>query len=84
MTIQFVIGLVLLILYAAEGAFNARVQIEHAIYGLIATALAHMTRMFRNQPDDRRFRNALLLVLASLLVALFSIWRLRGSVLAGL
>jgi hypothetical protein len=84
MTIQLVLGLVLLILYAAQGAFNARVQIEHAIYGLIATALAHMTRMFKNQPDDRRFRNALLLVLASLLVALFSIWRLRGNVLAGL
>lgn len=84
MTIQFVLGLVLLVMYIAAGAFNPRLQIEHAVYGLIATALAHMTRMFKKQPDDKRFRNALLLVLASLLVALFSVWRLRGNLLFGL
>jgi hypothetical protein len=84
MTIQLVGGLILLVIYIAAGAFNARLQIEHAVYGLIATGLAHMTRMFKNQPDEKRFRNALLLVVLSLLVALFSIWRLRGNMLVGL
>jgi hypothetical protein len=84
MTIQLVLGLILLVIYIAEGAFNPRTQIEHTVYGLIAVGLAHMTRRFKNQPDEKRFRNALLLVLASLLIALFSIWRLRGNVLVGL
>jgi hypothetical protein len=84
LTVQVVIGLVLLVIYIVTSAFNPRLQIEHTVYGLIATALAHMTRRFKNQPDEMRFRNTLLLVLASLLIVLFSIWRLHGNMLVGL
>ena len=84
MTIQLLLGLVLLVLYIVMGAFNVRTQIEHAVYGLIATGLSHTIRRSRGQPDDKRFRNALVMVLISLVVVLFSIWRLRGNMLFGL
>ena len=44
-----------------------------------AVALAHMTAMFKNQPDDKRFRNAFFLVLLSVLVIFWSVIRLRGG-----
>lgn len=84
MTLQFALGLISLIGLAVMGTFNPRVHIEHAVYGLVATALAHMTVMFRNQPDDKRFRNAFFLVLLSLLLAFWSVVRLRGSFFFGL
>ncbi|BCX03153.1 MAG: hypothetical protein KatS3mg053_1091 [Candidatus Roseilinea sp.] len=83
-TVQFVLGLVNLILLAVNGAFRPGIHIEHAFYGLVATGLAHMTPMFKNQPDATRFRNAFFLVLASLLLVLLSVMRLRGSFFFGM
>jgi hypothetical protein len=79
MTVQFVLGLINIIYYIVAGIFRPGQHIEHAFYGLIAVALAHMTAMFKNQPDDKRFRNAFFLVLLSLLVILLSVLRLRGG-----
>jgi hypothetical protein len=79
MTVQFVLGLINIIYYIVAGIFRPGQHIEHAFYGLIAVALAHMTAMFKNQPDDKRFRNAFFLVLLSLLVILLSVMRLRGG-----
>lgn len=78
-TIQFALGLINIIGYIIIGAFNARLHIEHALYGLIAVALAHMTAMFKNQPSEKRFRNAFFLVLLSLIVILFGVIRLRAG-----
>ncbi|MFN4294482.1 MAG: hypothetical protein ACK4JD_10150 [Thermoflexales bacterium] len=83
-TVQFVLGLVNLILLGVNGAFRPGVHIEHAFYGLVATGLTHMAPMFKNQPDATRFRNAFFLVLASLLLVLLSVVRLRGSFLFGM
>jgi hypothetical protein len=79
MTVQFLLGIFTLISYIAAGAFNPRTQIEHAVYGVVATALSHMTGMFRKQDDATRFRNSALLVLLALLVVFLSVTRLRGS-----
>lgn len=79
MTVQFVLGLINIIYYIVAGLFRPGQHIEHAFYGLIAVALAHMTAMFKNQPDDKRFRNAFFLVLLSVLVILLSVMRLRGG-----
>ncbi|MCL6615536.1 MAG: hypothetical protein K6T39_00105 [Anoxybacillus ayderensis] len=84
MTVQFLLGLVNLLLLVANGAFRPGMHIEHAFYGLLATALSHMTPMFKNQPDERRFRNAFFLVLLSLLLVLLSVIRLRGNFFFGL
>lgn len=78
-TIQFVLGLINIIGYVVVGRFSMGLHMEHAVYGLIATALAHMTAMFKNQPAEKRFRNALILVLLSLLVVLWSVIRLRAG-----
>lgn len=84
MTAQFVLGLVLLLFYIIVGAFNPAKQIEHAFYGLLSVALAHMPAMFRNRPDKSRFLGSMLLILGSLLMVLLSVWRLRGSAFFGL
>jgi len=78
-TIQFVLGLINIILFIINGLFQPGKHIEHVVYGLIAVALAHMTAMFKNQPDEKRFRNAFFLVLLSVLVIVWSVIRLRGG-----
>ncbi|MCS7056045.1 MAG: hypothetical protein NZM18_07750 [Thermoflexales bacterium] len=83
-TVQFVLGLINLILLAANGAFRPAVHIEHAFYGLIATGLAHMLPMFKKRSAAIRFRNAFFLVLVSLLLVLLSVVRLRGSFFFGM
>lgn len=83
MTVQFLLGILTLVVYATSGAFNPRLQIEHAVYGLVATALSHMTGMFRKQDDTSRFRNSALLILVALLVVFWSVTRLRGSFFFG-
>ena len=79
MTVQFLLGILTLIAYVSAGAFNPRTQIEHTVYGLIATALSHMTPMFRRQDDTSRFRNSALIVLLALIVVFWSVTRLNGS-----
>lgn len=79
MTVQFVLGIVNIIGYVIAGRFSPGLHIEHAFYGLIALALSHMLPMFKNQPDDKRFRNAFFLVLLSLIVMFWSVMRLRGG-----
>ncbi len=80
MTIQFVLGLINIIGYISIGAFNPRIHMEHAVYGLIATGLAHAIPMRKEQrPDVARFRMGFIFVLASLIVVLVSVIRLRGG-----
>lgn len=83
-TVQFVLGLVNLVLLAVNGAFRPGAHIEHAFYGLVATGLVHMLPMFKNQPDAARFRNAFFLALVSLLLIVLSVARLRGSFFFGM
>lgn len=83
-TVQFALGLINLVLLAVNGAFRPGTHIEHAFYGLVATGLVHMMPMFKNQPDAIRFRNAFFLALASLLLIVLSVARLRGSFFFGM
>lgn len=82
-TAQFVLGLVVLVIMLITGAFRAGVHIEHAFYGVVATALAHGVSGLKRLPDTQRFRTAFLLVLASLVVVFFSVVRLRGTFFFG-
>lgn len=83
-TVQFVLGVVNLVLLAVNGAFRPAVHIEHAFYGLVATGLAHSLPGLKRLPDAARFRTALLLVLLSLVLVVFSVIRLRGSFFFGM
>lgn len=80
MTIQFVLGLISIIGYIAIGAFNPRVHPEHIVYGLIATGLSHAIPMRKDdRPDVTRFRMSFIFVVASLVVVVLSVIRLRGG-----
>jgi hypothetical protein len=80
MTIQLVLGLITIIGYISMQAFNPRVHMEHAVYGLIATGLAHAIPMRKEmRPDVARFRMSFIFVVASLIVVLVSVIRLRGG-----
>lgn len=82
-TVQFVLGVVVLALLLVNGAFRPAVHVEHAFYGLVATGLAHGISGLKRLPDAQRFRTAFLLVLASLVVVFFSVVRLRGTFFFG-
>lgn len=56
MTIQLVLGIINLIGYISMGGFNARIHMEHTVYGLIATGLSHAIPMRKEmRPDVARF-----------------------------
>jgi hypothetical protein len=76
MTVQFVLGAVNLALLTLNGAFRPAVHVEHAFYGLLATALAHIAPALKG---EHRYRNALILVIVSLVLVFFSVVRLRGN-----
>jgi hypothetical protein len=84
-TVQFVLGVINLILLLLIGGFTPGRDIEHTVYGLIITALASIgARRWKDAPAQTRFRNLFLIVLITILLALLSVWRLRGSFLFGL
>ena len=86
MTVQFVLGAVNLVLLAVNGAFRAGTHIEHAFYGLLATALAHIApaHIAPAQKGEGRYRNALILTVVSLVLIFLSVTRLRGNFFFGL
>ena len=80
MTIQFVLGLINLLGFISIGAFNPRIHMEHAVYGLIATGLSHAIPMRKDmRPDVARFRMGFVFVVAALIVVIVSVIRLRGG-----
>jgi len=80
MTIQFVLGLINLIGYISIGAFNPRIQAEHALYGLIAVGLSHALPLRKtDRPDVARFRTSFFMILIGLVLVLLSVIRLRGG-----
>jgi hypothetical protein len=85
LSVQFVLGMLNLILLLLIGGFTPGKDIEHTVYGLIITALAHIgARRWHDAPDQTRFRNLFFIVLVTIVLALFSVWRLRGSFVYGL
>ncbi len=61
--LQLLMGIILLI----DRGFSGR-PLEHAITMIIAVALAHSARFWRDKPDKIRFRNNFLAILIGLLL----------------
>lgn len=81
-TAQFALGILNLLAVVGLGTFAPGKHMEHAVYGLVITALAHMLPMRKDsRPDESRFRTSVIMVAVSLLVALLSVWRLRGALI---
>ncbi|NJM41690.1 MAG: hypothetical protein HC853_13495 [Anaerolineae bacterium] len=80
MSIQFVVGLINLIGYFAIGAFNPRVHMEHAVYGLVAVGLSHALPLRKDdRPDVARFRTSAIMIIVALVLTVLSVLRLRGG-----
>ena len=80
MTIQFVLGLISIIGLTILGGFVPSKHPEHIVYGLIATGLSHAIPMRKDdRPDVTRFRMSFIFVVASLVVVVLSVIRLRGG-----
>ncbi len=78
-TIQFLLGAANLIGKVSVGAFNPRLHMEHLVTGTVATALAHMTPIFKKRSSRARFAATLILVTLSLLAAILNVAALRGG-----
>ena len=80
MTIQLVLGVLNLLSFVMAGAFNPRTQMEHMVYGLLATGLAHALPLRKeNRADSARFMMSAVYVLLALALIVFSVIRLRGG-----
>lgn len=74
--INVLLGLIVLLF---GGGFNGP-RLEHATTMLLAAISGHMTTIWRKSSDSTtKYRNQLLLVLLSLVLVFFGVWRLRGS-----
>ncbi|HQV70530.1 MAG TPA: hypothetical protein PLJ62_10400 [Thermoflexales bacterium] len=81
-TVQFVLGILNLLAVVGLNTFAPGKHMEHALYGLIITGLAHMLPLRKDaRPDAARFRTSFIMIAVSLVIVLFSILRLRGALL---
>ena len=79
-TIQLALGVINLIIKLTQGIFIGSLYPEHILYGLVATGLAHAIPMRKDErPDDRRFRMGFIFVLASIVIVVLSVVRMRGG-----
>jgi hypothetical protein len=75
--LNFLLGLILL--FGLGGGFPPH-RIEHAVTMFIAVGLAHSAAAWRKSDDAAlKFRNNLIVVVASLLIVVFGVFRLRGG-----
>ncbi len=80
MTIQLVLGVLILLSFVMAAAFNPKTQMEHLLYGLLATGLSHALPLRKeNRPDSARFMMSAVYVLLALALIVFSVIRLRGG-----
>lgn len=88
LSVQFVLGLVLITLYLVTVPVSmavARPWLEHAFTMFIALGVAHATAKWKSAPDNIRFRNYAIAILVSLILIVVGImplgvgrWALRG------
>ena len=74
--INVLLGLILLFF---GGGFSGP-RLEHATTMILAVIAAHMSAVWRNTADSSiKYRNQMLMVLLSLLLVIFGVFRLRGG-----
>ncbi len=67
-TLQWLIGLVFLVVYGSVVGFGLRHFWEHLVVMTIAVGLSHMHNRFKNADAPTRYRNTLLLVIGVLVL----------------
>jgi hypothetical protein len=85
LTLQFLVGLIVLIGRWDDFADGLRHRLEHAVIMLVAVGLTHITGRFAKLPPPVATRNTLLTLLASLILVVLGIWILpQGAAILGL
>jgi len=79
MTVQFVLGLLVLISKIMVGGFNPRIHMEHAFTGMMAVALAHAMPTFKRGSSTLRFISGLILAVLSIAIAVYNVIFIRGN-----
>lgn len=78
MDINLLLGLGLL--FFLPNSFSLGFRLEHAVTMILAVIAAHMTAIWRRNPDDTlKFRNQFLMILLSVALVVFGVFRLRGG-----
>ncbi|MCA9904827.1 MAG: hypothetical protein KC547_13315 [Anaerolineae bacterium] len=81
LSLQWLLGLILFLLYQVPAGFTIRHQWEHLVPQTVALALAHLHFRWRRQemPDAARWRNGLLLIVVVLVVIVIGIMVLPSN-----
>lgn len=79
MDLNVLLGLIFLVWTGTTGAGFPRVRIEHSVIMIIAALVAHAPRIWREAPDDKRFRNTLFAFIASLILVFLGVSLLPGG-----
>lgn len=81
MDVNLLLGLVLLV---GLGGGLPAARLEHAVTMILAVAVAHLNAIWRKSDDAQlKFRNNLIVVLASITLVIAGVIRLRGDWLFG-
>ena len=80
MDIQVTIGIILLVWAGSAGAGFPRQRLEHGFTLIIAAVVAHMLTRWEASPAPRRFRNRLLVVLATFILIFLGVYVLPGGI----
>lgn len=80
MDLQTTLGIIFLLWngLATEIGFP-RHRIEHGVIMIVAAGVAHLSARWKTADDKTRFRNSLVVILASLILVLIGIARLPGG-----
>ncbi len=78
--IQVLIGLVYFLWQGIENDLWPRYRFEHMVVMIVAAAVAHLPARWRSAPDLIRYRNDLLVVLATMVIIFVGVLLLPGGI----
>lgn len=80
--LQWILGLILFLLYQIPAGFSIRHQWEHLVTMTIVLAVAHIHYAWRRRemPDANRWRNGLLLIIGTLILIVAGIFVLPAAI----
>jgi hypothetical protein len=79
MDIQVTIGIILLVWGGLAGAGFPRQRLEHAVTLIIATGVTHMLSRWGSASAPQRFRNRMLVVIATFILIFLGVFVLPGG-----
>ncbi len=77
--IQVLLGLIYLVWSGIDDDYWPRARFEHMVIMLVAAFVAHMSMRWRNAPAALRYRNEMLVVLATLAIIFAGVSALPGG-----